>query len=146
MDAAGRIGNEILESADIRVNGERPWDLQVHNERFFGRVLAEGSLALGESYMDGWWDCEALDELVNRILSHDLQEKVRPSPKVFLLGVAGWAPSADSGSSIAPVTTGESAKSAVRSITLASSRTFPGKRYASSRACACSPKVFGGSP
>ena len=85
MDAAGRIGKEILESADIRVNGERPWDLQVHNERFFGRVLAEGSLALGESYMDGWWDCEALDELVNRILSHDLQEKVRPSPKVFLL-------------------------------------------------------------
>ena len=85
MDDAGRIAGEILESADIRVNGDRPWDLHVTDERFFARVLAGGSLALGETYMDGWWDCEALDELVKRILSHDLQDKVRPSPKVLLL-------------------------------------------------------------
>lgn len=67
------------------VGGDRAWDLQVKDERFFGRVLAGGSLALGESYMDGWWDCNALDELVRRILSNDLQEKVRPSVKMFLL-------------------------------------------------------------
>ena len=52
MDLAQRIAREILQSADIKVNGERPWDLRVHDQRFFGRVLAGGSLALGESYMD----------------------------------------------------------------------------------------------
>ncbi len=85
MDGAGRLGREILESAGIAVNGDRPWDLRLRDERFFGRVLAGGSLALGESYMDGWWDCDALDELVRRILANDLQEKVRPSLKVLAL-------------------------------------------------------------
>jgi cyclopropane-fatty-acyl-phospholipid synthase len=85
MDQAQRIAREILESADIVVNGDRAWDLRVRDDRFFGRVLAGGSLALGESYMDGWWDCDALDELVRRILSNDLPQKVKPSLKVFLL-------------------------------------------------------------
>src|ERR1700690_1464857 len=85
MDPARHVAEEILRSADIVVNGDRVWDLQVKDERFFGRVLAGGSLALGESYMDGWWDCDAVDELVRRVLSNDLQEKVRPSAKVFLL-------------------------------------------------------------
>ena len=85
MDQAQRLAREILQTADVLVNGERAWDLRVKDERFFGRVLAGGSLALGESYMDGWWDCDALDELVRRILSNDLQQKVKPSLKVFLL-------------------------------------------------------------
>ena len=85
MDGARRIVQEILEVADVAVNGERPWDLRVHNEGFFGRVLAGGSLALGESYMDGWWDCERLDELITRILENDLQQRVRPSLRVAIL-------------------------------------------------------------
>ncbi len=85
MNAAERIAREMLDSADVVVNGERPADLRVHDERFFGRVLSGGSLALGESYMDGWWDCEALDELVRRILANDLQQKVRPSLRASLL-------------------------------------------------------------
>ena len=49
---------ELLAPADVRIDGTRPWDVRVRDERFFARVLAEGSLGLGESYMDGWWDCE----------------------------------------------------------------------------------------
>ena len=90
MSPAQRIAKEILQSADIIVDGERPWDLRVHDERFFGRVLAGGSLALGESYMDGWWDCESLDEMVAKILSNDLQQKVKPSLKLFLLWLRSW--------------------------------------------------------
>jgi cyclopropane-fatty-acyl-phospholipid synthase len=30
-------------------------------------VLQEGSLGLGESYMDGWWDCERLDIFFQRV-------------------------------------------------------------------------------
>jgi cyclopropane-fatty-acyl-phospholipid synthase len=58
----------LLELADITVNGDRPWDIHVHDERLFRRVLRQGSMGLGESYMDGWWDCERLDEFFSRIL------------------------------------------------------------------------------
>lgn len=52
----------ILDSAGLRLNGPKPEDPQIHDERFYRRVLSEGSLGLGESYMDGWWDCRALDD------------------------------------------------------------------------------------
>ena len=87
MDSAKRIAAGLLQMADVRIDGDRPWDLHVHNDGFYGRVLAGGSLALGESYMDGWWDSDSLDELVARILSHDLQTHVRPSPSFLLLGL-----------------------------------------------------------
>ncbi|HUP20085.1 MAG TPA: cyclopropane fatty acyl phospholipid synthase [Gemmatimonadota bacterium] len=61
-DAVARM----LARADVALDGDRPWDMRVHDERFFERVLAGGSLALGESYMDGWWDVERLDEFVYR--------------------------------------------------------------------------------
>jgi cyclopropane-fatty-acyl-phospholipid synthase len=34
--------------------------------------MFEGLLGAGESYMDGWWDCEALDEMVTRVLRADI--------------------------------------------------------------------------
>lgn len=52
--------------ADIRVDGDRPWDVRVHDERLFRRVLSTGTLGLGEAYMDRWWDCDAIDEMVFR--------------------------------------------------------------------------------
>lgn len=58
----------ILEQADIRISGDRPWDIAVHDPRFFRRVMAQGTLGVGESYMDGWWDSERLDQTVFRFL------------------------------------------------------------------------------
>lgn len=69
---------KLLSLADIRLNGDRPWDLQVHDQRVFERVLAEGTLGLGEAYMDGWWDCEALDELIFRAYGADIKRQLRP--------------------------------------------------------------------
>lgn len=66
----------LLAQADVELNGDRPWDIQVHDPRLASRVLARGSLGLGESYMDGWWDCEALDEFFCRILRARLDERV----------------------------------------------------------------------
>ena len=66
---------KILDLADIKINGDRPWDIQVHNKDFYKRVLSGGSLALGESYMDGWWDCEKLDEFFAKILEANLDKK-----------------------------------------------------------------------
>ncbi len=68
----------LLSFADVEIGGDRPWDIQVHNEDSYARVLAEGSLGLGESYMDGWWDCHRLDELFHRILWAELDTRVKP--------------------------------------------------------------------
>lgn len=58
----------VLANADIQINGRRPWDMQIHHPDTLSRIAAQRSLGLGESYMDGWWDCDALDEFIQRIL------------------------------------------------------------------------------
>ena len=73
----------LLAPADVKIGGERPWDIQVHNDALYSRVLVEGALGLGESYMDGWWDCEHLDQFVQRILAADLNTRVKPLVDVF---------------------------------------------------------------
>ncbi|MEA5472104.1 class I SAM-dependent methyltransferase, partial [Spirulina sp. 06S082] len=67
-----------LEKVDIQINGSRPWDIQVHNERLYQRVLLHGSLGLGEAYMEGWWDCPQLDQFFVHILRGNLHEEVAP--------------------------------------------------------------------
>ena len=47
------IVQKILDPSDVQINGSRPWDIQIHKPSFYERVLSGGSLALGESYMDG---------------------------------------------------------------------------------------------
>lgn len=71
-----RIVREMLQTADVEINGSRPWDIQVKNPQFFRRVLQEGSLGLGESYMDGWWECDQLDMFFYRVLKHRLDQQL----------------------------------------------------------------------
>lgn len=73
----------LLNKADIVVNGSRPWDITVHNPAVFKRVLAHGSLGLGESYMDGWWDCQQLDQFFYRLLSAGVDRVVKVSPDLI---------------------------------------------------------------
>lgn len=69
----------LLELAEVEVGGNQPWDLQVKDPRFYQRILADGgSIGLGESYMDGWWDCEQLDALIHRVIRAGLEHKVQP--------------------------------------------------------------------
>jgi len=75
---------ELLNSADVEVNGPDPWDIQVHDQRFYRRVLSEVQLGLGESYMDGWWDCLAVDQFVDRALRARLDLQVRGNWKIML--------------------------------------------------------------
>lgn len=67
---------DLLDHAGIKINGHQPFDIQVHNENLYQRILQEGSLGLGESYMDGWWDCERLDIFFYKILRAKLDKKV----------------------------------------------------------------------
>jgi len=75
----------LLSEADISINGPNPWDIQVHDERLYSRVLNDSALGLGESYMDSWWDCEAMDEFICRILKAQLDKKVNGNWKTLLL-------------------------------------------------------------
>ncbi|MFB2863797.1 cyclopropane fatty acyl phospholipid synthase [Aeromonas sp. MdU4] len=70
------IIEELLSYADIKINGRHPYDIKVYHPEFFQRVLNEGSLGLGESYMDGWWECPRLDMLFERILASGLEERM----------------------------------------------------------------------
>ena len=71
------IITELLAQAGVQANGPHPWDIQVHNDAFYSRVLRQPQLGLGESYLDGWWDCRELDEFIFKILHARLDEKVR---------------------------------------------------------------------
>ncbi|HDY75814.1 MAG TPA: cyclopropane fatty acyl phospholipid synthase [Candidatus Marinimicrobia bacterium] len=72
---------EILSPAGITINGNKPWDIRIKNEKFYQRVLNDGSLGLGESYMDGWWECENLDELFYRIIPSQPEDKIKKNWK-----------------------------------------------------------------
>src|SRR6266516_1985954 len=62
----------LFQKAGIEIDGSRPIDIQVHDERLYERVLADGSLGLGESYMEGWWDVRDLDGFVHALLTAGL--------------------------------------------------------------------------
>src|SRR3569623_2849084 len=70
----------LLKDAGATLNGPNPWDLQVHNERMWTRLFAEGSLGFGESYMDGDWDAADLAEFFNKVLVGGVGDKIRVTP------------------------------------------------------------------
>ncbi len=70
-----RLLQNDLAGCDIELNGPRPYDLQIRDSRAMDRIVRHGSLGLGESYIDGQWDCERIDEMVERILRRALHQR-----------------------------------------------------------------------
>jgi cyclopropane-fatty-acyl-phospholipid synthase len=70
----------LLREAGIEVGGSRPWDIHVRDERLYACALAGGTLAVGEAYMDGWWDAERLDELFTRVQRARLDRRLMTVP------------------------------------------------------------------
>jgi cyclopropane-fatty-acyl-phospholipid synthase len=68
---------DLLARADVQLGGSRPWDLQVHDERVWTRLLRDGTLGAGESYVDGWWDTPDLDQFIDHILRARFDESLR---------------------------------------------------------------------
>lgn len=76
---------KILESADIVIGGDRPWDIQVHDERLYRRAILGGTLGFGEAYMDGWFDAPAMDQMFERVMGGDVRSHLwalRASKKI----------------------------------------------------------------
>lgn len=83
LNSAQDILSGVLKRAGIVVNGDARADIKIHNPKFFSRVLAQGSVGLGESYMEGWWDCDDLSQFFYRILRGKLDEDVNPMSFFF---------------------------------------------------------------
>jgi cyclopropane-fatty-acyl-phospholipid synthase len=81
------ILTKLLDHAGVPQDDSEPWGLQVHNDAVWNRVLNQHNLGLAESYMDGWWDCDAIDEMFTRVLTSDLEGQIRPSPQLVLMAV-----------------------------------------------------------
>jgi cyclopropane-fatty-acyl-phospholipid synthase len=75
----------LLGQAGVRLNGPNPWDPCVRDERLFERVAAHGSLGLGEAYAEGWWECAALDQFFERVISARLDRTLKPSLELAAL-------------------------------------------------------------
>jgi len=76
MGSSKQIVANMLAAGGIALNGTNPWDMQVHNQKLYDRILSDGSLGFGEAYMDGWWDCPSLDELFFRIQYHRIDKQI----------------------------------------------------------------------
>ncbi len=72
----------LLAPCDVVIGGHRPWDVTIHDPRFYTEALARGTLGIGEAYMAGWWDCERLDQLMDRLWSAGIVGRFR--------GVTSW--------------------------------------------------------
>ena len=86
---ADTIRGMLLENAGITVNGPDPWDIHVKDDRWYARVWREKRLGLGESYMDGWWDCERLDEMICRLLRSHIEERLKGNLRYLLRSLPG---------------------------------------------------------
>src|SRR5262245_43702740 len=79
---------ELLGRADVVLGGDRPWDIVVHDQRMAGRILGQGSLGAGESYMDGDWDCAQLDEMLARVMRGKVDTGLRSFRKYWTVALA----------------------------------------------------------
>jgi len=77
----------LFAQAGVTLDGDRPWDIQVHNPALYPRILSQGSLGFGESYLEGWWEAEALDECIFRLLRAKIDYEVGTNFKLVWEGL-----------------------------------------------------------
>jgi cyclopropane-fatty-acyl-phospholipid synthase len=73
-DRYRKVVERMFAAADIQINGSRPFDVRVLQPGFYSRIIADAQLGLGESYMDGWWECDAIDEMTRRFIAAGLHK------------------------------------------------------------------------
>lgn len=74
----------LIKPVGITLNGSNDFDIKVINNETYKRIQLEGTLGLGEAYMDGWWECEQLDKFFYKLLSSHTEEKIGLSLPLIL--------------------------------------------------------------
>jgi cyclopropane-fatty-acyl-phospholipid synthase len=82
-----KIVRDLFGQAGIQIGGRAPHDIQVTDRRFYARVLGDGSLGLGEAYIDGWWECDAIEDMIARLIRAELHTRIALSPRIVVEGV-----------------------------------------------------------
>jgi cyclopropane-fatty-acyl-phospholipid synthase len=80
---------QLFKMAGVKVGGSKPQDIVVHDKRFYTKVLRYRELGLGESYMDGWWDCHSIDQLITNLLGVNIRSLVKINPSFVLASLPG---------------------------------------------------------
>ena len=78
-DRAAADVTDALAGAGITVGGDAPWDIQIRDPRTFARVLRDGTLGVGETFVEGWWDCQALDQMIARVVRARIPDELSKS-------------------------------------------------------------------
>ena len=71
-----RIVSILFGRAGISVGSSSEDDICINDPSFFSDLLFGGSIGLGDSYIAGKWDSNRIDELVFKILSSGIYQKV----------------------------------------------------------------------
>ena len=87
MNYLRSLTSAVLRRADVELDGTRAWDIRVHDSRMFRRVVLEGSIGLGESYVDGWWSCEDVEELAYRLARAGIERTGELLPRAAWRGL-----------------------------------------------------------
>lgn len=77
--SAEQILRGFLEAAGVEVNGSALWDIQIHDDRIWDRIIRDRELGFGEAYQDGWWDCERTDLMLEKVLQLRPNDVLKPS-------------------------------------------------------------------
>ena len=85
MDNYEAAIKNLLKETSIEINGKKSFDPIIHNTKVYSRILRDGTLGVGESYMEGWWDCKKLDQFFFKTLSLDLKDKLFSYKLLFLI-------------------------------------------------------------
>lgn len=70
---------DLFAEADIHLGGNRPWDIHSYDPSIADHLLAQGSLGFGDAYVDGLWECDALDQFFHRVLAARLETRLKPN-------------------------------------------------------------------
>jgi len=87
MNKYQSVIEELMIPAGIELGNGENSDLIIHDERFYDRILRDGSLGLGESYMDGWWDSSNLDGFLYKLLCANIEKQASRNWQLILHSV-----------------------------------------------------------
>jgi len=84
MSRHEQIVGELLNGIGVTIGGPNPWDIQVKDDRMYARALRDKNLGLGESYMEGWWECPRIDQFIYRVLTAGVDGQVAGGRKLLI--------------------------------------------------------------
>ena len=84
MSRSEKVVRALLDKANIQIGEHRDQDIEVRDPVFYPRVFTEGSLGLGESYMNKQWEANRLEVFIERVLRSDLKQYVQWNLNNFL--------------------------------------------------------------